>query len=329
MPSSTFLLTISILIAVHNVGHVSCSDQCFNIDQIQEQGYYPCNPSASTSNCCQPGWLCLSNGLCEPNNNFNRNPVTWTGFCTDPLWDNTTVCPKICQNNVTGTYSSGGQERSFDLKSKERLTALSAASYADNRVSSCGDGHFCCFQDNNDTACCSTPSKLFYLGAATVVATVPNSTSVSSTSVPSVSAPSTSAPFTSAPVTARSGTSETSATASPPAISSAQIATSTATSKPTHTAIDVGAGVGAGVGVAVGLAILAAGYIYYRRHIRSKTRGEGLPAMDTMSNDKSDDKLPELQEGRQMGELPTGEYPQELIPSMGPRWELDGKAPIG
>lgn len=124
MPTSTFLLTISILIAVHNVAHVFCGDQCFNIDQIQELGYYPCSPAASTSNCCQPGWLCLSNGLCEPNNNVHRNPVTWTGYCTDPLWDNTTACPKICQNNVTGTYSSGGQERSFDLKSEERLTVL-------------------------------------------------------------------------------------------------------------------------------------------------------------------------------------------------------------
>ena len=124
MPTSTVLLSISILIAVHNVAQVFCGDQCFNIDQIQEQGYYPCDPSASTSNCCQPGWLCLSNGLCEPNNDFNRNPVTWTGFCTDPQWDNTTACPKVCQNNVTGTYTSGGQGRNFDLESKERLIRL-------------------------------------------------------------------------------------------------------------------------------------------------------------------------------------------------------------
>ncbi|KAM0803338.1 hypothetical protein BDR22DRAFT_886712 [Usnea florida] len=302
MPTSTFLLSISILIAVHNVAQVFCGDQCFNIDQIQEQGYYPCDPSASTSNCCQPGWLCLSNGLCEPNNDFNRNPVTWTGFCTDPQWDNTTACPKVCQNNVT------------------------AASYADNRVSSCGDGHFCCFKDNNDTACCSTPSELFFLGVATVVASVPNSTSVLSTSAPSpsvlsTSARSTSVQSTSTPVTTGSGTSEISATAGPSAISSTQLATSKVTSKPSHTAIGVGAGVGAGVGVTVGLAILAAGF-FYIKHRPSKTRDEGRLAIRAGSNNKSDDKRLELQ-GDGVGELPADKDPQELIDPKGSSWELN------
>ena len=144
------------------------------------------------------------------------------------------------------------------------------------------------------------------------MATVPNSTSVSSTSVPS-----TSAPFSSAPVTTHSGTSETSATAaSPPAISSTQIATSTATNKPTHTAIGVGAGVGAGVGVAVGLAILAAGF-FYNKHRPSKTRDEGLPAIRAGSNDKSDDRRPTKEKKKTLGELPSNEKPQELMHSIG------------
>ena len=168
------------------------------------------------------------------------------------------------------------------------------------------------------------------------MATVSNSTSVPSTSVPSPSAPSSSAPSSSAlsssapptlaPVTTRSGISKTSATASLPAISSTQLATSTATSKPAHTAIDVDVGIGAGVGVAVGLAILAAGYFYHRRHIRSKTQGKGPRAMGAVSNSKSDDRQSELHAEALRGELPADETPQELIPSKGPHWELDVKA---
>lgn len=122
MPTSIVSLALTSLIAVYNVAQVSCGDQCFNIDEIQQPEYFPCSPSAPTSNCCQSDWICLSNGLCEPDNNPRPNPVVWTGLCTDPYWGNTTACAKICQNNLTGTYSSGSGVRDSDLESKEWLT---------------------------------------------------------------------------------------------------------------------------------------------------------------------------------------------------------------
>lgn len=124
MSTSVFPLALATLIAVYSVVEVSCGDQCFNIDEIQEQTFFPCNPSAPISSCCQSGWNCLSNGLCEPGDNTHPNPTSWTGFCTDPLWGNTTACPKICQNNLTGTYSPRGRGRNFDLKSKGWLIVL-------------------------------------------------------------------------------------------------------------------------------------------------------------------------------------------------------------
>lgn len=81
--------------------------------------------------------------------------------------------------------------------------------------------------------------------------------------------------------------------------------------------------VAVGVGVAVGLACLAAGFFYLiRRHL--KARREGLREMRAVSNDKSDDRLPELQREGQLGELPADEDPKELIDPRGPRWELKG-----
>lgn len=124
MPTSNFPLALATLIAVYKVAQVSCGDQCFNIDEIQQSAYFPCNPSVPTSSCCQSDWICLSNGLCEPANNPHPDPVTWTGFCTDPLWGNTTACPKICENDITGTYSPGGQEQNFDSNSEEWLIVL-------------------------------------------------------------------------------------------------------------------------------------------------------------------------------------------------------------
>lgn len=115
MPTSVFPLALATLIALYNVAQVSCGDQCFNIDQLQEPQFHPCNPSASASNCCLSDWTCLSNGLCELGDNNEPVPQLYTGFCTDPSWGNRTACPKICENNVTGTYSPGGRERSPDL----------------------------------------------------------------------------------------------------------------------------------------------------------------------------------------------------------------------
>lgn len=43
----------------------------------------PCDPAASVSTCCNPGDLCLSNGLCL--NAVANNRYTVQG-CTDPNW---------------------------------------------------------------------------------------------------------------------------------------------------------------------------------------------------------------------------------------------------
>lgn len=113
LPSSKMHISVTLitLIAVYFVPRVSSGDQCFNIGQVQVgidsvgADYLPCQPSASSSSCCPLGWICLSNGLCEPlpGNSTQNHGLTslYTGFCTDPSWKNETVCPRVCNNNVT------------------------------------------------------------------------------------------------------------------------------------------------------------------------------------------------------------------------------------
>ena len=98
------------LLVVCYVPRAFGGDQCFDINQVQVvidpvgAEYLPCDSSASISNCCPRGWICLSNGLCKANGDSDPNhgqTSLYTGLCTDPMWTNETVCPKICNNNAT------------------------------------------------------------------------------------------------------------------------------------------------------------------------------------------------------------------------------------
>ncbi|CAD6577659.1 MAG: hypothetical protein ASARMPREDX12_008444 [Alectoria sarmentosa] len=180
MPNPVFRSALATLIAVYSVALASNGDQCFNIDEIQQPEYFPCDPSAPTSNCCQSGWICLSNGVCEPANNPHPDPVVWTGFCTGSLWDNTTACPKICQNNLTGTYNSEGREQILDLKSKGwlimiyQLPVLTIVYHRAERASSAA------MKKTTVPPVAVLHLKGVFLGVATVVTTItgPSSTPV-------------------------------------------------------------------------------------------------------------------------------------------------------
>ena len=45
----------------------------------------PCNPDAPNSVCCTSGFLCMSNGLCQPKNYPNQDQFI-RGTCTDKSW---------------------------------------------------------------------------------------------------------------------------------------------------------------------------------------------------------------------------------------------------
>ena len=188
------------------------------------------------------------------------------------------------------------------------------ATGVDSRVSSCGSGHFCCYEDNS-TACCDTPSKGFFLGVATVVTAITGPSAISATTNSR-----TSAMLPNLAVTSQGGS---------PSITSASATSNTHSAASTiiHTPHPSGGsdrhvavGVGAGVGVPVGLAILA-GILYLVRR-RSKTRPETSLEMHSMANDKNDSRLREsCAEGR-FDELPAENKSTELSDGNDPRAEL-------
>ena len=84
------------------------------------------------------------------------------------------------------------------------------------RVAPCGNGNFCCHDDNNKnaTACCSTSSNLFSFAVATVVATITDVGPTSATTSSRISAASAAVSASAFPCPDLGGTSYTDATGS-------------------------------------------------------------------------------------------------------------------
>ena len=309
MPLVTFPLALATLIATYNVAYVWCGDQCFNIDQVQAGDNFPCEPSASSSNCCSPNDICLSNGLCQPTiPNSKYFTQLYTGYCTDPLFTNETICPKICNNNPNSMYGSGGGERAIITK----WIIVSNIDGGNNGVVQCGNGKFCCYGDTSGT-CCNTLSDVFSLGVATDVTTItgPSSTSITNTSRTSATPAVVNTPIVTFQASDPSNT-KVSRTIGTNVATSTIIHTLTpAASSDSHVAV----GVGAGVGVAVGLAILAS-FLYVLR--RQSLRRGGPPRLQAVA--KQEENRP--RERWAIDELAAENRSVELFDPNGPRAEL-------
>lgn len=189
----------------------------------------------------------------------------------------------------------------FDFQIERMADCFIIATGVDNRVSSCGNGHFCCYV-NNSTECCSTSSDGFSLGVATIVTTIAVSNST--------------------PTTTTSKTSATSGPASTPAVTSQSTSSSDTNAPATRGSDrDVAVGVGAGVVIPVGLAILAGCFFYLMRY-RSRTRSEGLLEMHAVAKDRKNSRLRGPLAERWLDELPA-ENPGESPDPHGPRAELE------
>lgn len=91
---TVFLIAWSATAAVNN-------GKCYFANQIQS-GNMPCDPKAEVSSCCTPGFICLSNGLCEPSVNQSQYVTPYfSSTCTDYTWNSPSVCVGMCENNKT------------------------------------------------------------------------------------------------------------------------------------------------------------------------------------------------------------------------------------
>ncbi|KAH8890261.1 hypothetical protein GQ53DRAFT_842439 [Thozetella sp. PMI_491] len=153
-----------------------------------------CNPSDTYSICCQSGFLCMSNGFCQPpwwasDSNTNVSSQFIRGTCTDKTWE-ATQCRGFCvKENPSGgeiVYACGNSTDS--------------------------NSDWCC---SDDTCCSNGDAEKFKVGAALVTATAGaelGATSTSSSS--SSSSTTTSASGTSSPPAATSDTGSTSSSSS-------------------------------------------------------------------------------------------------------------------
>lgn len=220
---------------------------------------------------------------------------------------------------------------SFGFGVESSAKCVVSAIGVDNRVASCGDGHFCCWENSSENACCSTSSTGVFLGLATVMTTITASSAMpastdSGSSLASMAASTNlgGSPASAAvSIAAHSKSAVTKQGSSPSATNAAatsntQAGTSKFLSTPTPSGVSgshVAIGIGAGVGVPVGLAILA-GFFYLMRRHRSKRRPEGPPPTDAAANGEGSHSVHELWVEKRYNELSSG--------SKWPRAELDG-----
>src|SRR5437764_409487 len=104
----SFALTKSFAIVSLLISQISAT--CFFPDGSSDSSHSPCT-SDSTSFCCDEGFQCLSNGLCNDAryDNFQR---VLRGGCTDKSWG--PGCPSRCTSGEFYPTSSYGEEKKTD-----------------------------------------------------------------------------------------------------------------------------------------------------------------------------------------------------------------------
>ncbi|KAN0095759.1 hypothetical protein V8E51_016470 [Hyaloscypha variabilis] len=82
-------------------GLVSSVLNCYYPNAASASPHTPCDESAETSACCNPGDLCLSNGYCFQQFGAWANRLA-RGSCTDSTWSSS-ICPQFCDDVQTFT----------------------------------------------------------------------------------------------------------------------------------------------------------------------------------------------------------------------------------
>lgn len=78
---------------------------CYYPDRSLSPQDVPCSDSEGESNCCGPGYACLSNKVCrQAHRDDNGNIIKYTygrGSCTDRNW-RSSACPSFCILGLSG-----------------------------------------------------------------------------------------------------------------------------------------------------------------------------------------------------------------------------------
>jgi hypothetical protein len=107
-----------------------------------------CSDTTEESACCGQGYACLSNGLCERNNDTldaNSESSYVRGSCTDPTF-RSSYCPNYCVDPNLDNISGGG----------------GVAKCPDTTL----DEYYCIRADTTDVNCISQQNVLLFPGKA-------------------------------------------------------------------------------------------------------------------------------------------------------------------
>ena len=101
MPSF-LLISLTVFLTAWSATAAVNNGKCYHGNQIQDGTNSPCDPEAEVSSCCHLGFICLSNGLCEPSVNASQYVTPYfSSTCTDYSWNSPSVCVGMCENNKT------------------------------------------------------------------------------------------------------------------------------------------------------------------------------------------------------------------------------------
>ncbi|EAQ92022.1 hypothetical protein CHGG_00257 [Chaetomium globosum CBS 148.51] len=215
-------------------------DQCYAPNGQTDDNFFPCDPNATHSTCCNGRSTCLSNKLCMgPDGNLIR------GLCTDKNWQSP-ECAYYCMSAIRGGH---------DL--------ISCSNVTNTDTSFCCDGHraFCC--DDGVARFNVLPSNpqawATWDNSASHFVVVQDLKTTSTGSLPAATGTSTT-PSTTPPAATTDSDQTQSAPTSPTATD-----TSTPSESPQSTTLPIAAQAGIGVGIgALAIALAAVAYLLWK-----------------------------------------------------------------
>lgn len=267
----------------------------------------PCNHTAldngKHTQCCEPGDLCLTNGLCREETVNDITNYAWRFGCTDPKFEDATCGTDYCDAKLAGS----GEHILNQPVCYTRLTSPGI----DNKLTwKCPEnGTWCCNTGDSgpyenrvnrtNTTCCSIPDLLFTALNPEIFATAsiygsmfPVPTLISSTAL-------------------RNATATTSATTNPSAVNALNSASVTPAPSPGYSALKIGLGAGLGSFAAITLGL--GSFLVWRR----RKRNSELPRSATPAKELSDQDVAEAS-SRNRAELTGMDYRRELTSPVSP-----------
>lgn len=260
--------------------HFHQSMACYYKANTKSSKSVPCDHNALANGghtqCCEPGDLCLTNGLCREETVDNVTNYAWRFGCTDPNFKDPACGTQYC-DFIKGIYRAmalPGQSLNVDIDSDTHLTWKCH----EDKIWCCNTGFVQPFEsraNRSNTTCCSDTALLFTAENPEVFTTAsPLNSMFSIGTIMPGSTASSNMTASSASVTA------TSASAG---LSSATAGVAAPSSGTSTLAIGLGAGIGSAA--AIGLGILTFSLLRRRRTKSSDAPGSESVAEELGSED--------------------------------------------